>query len=225
MSIIDAAYQLRQVLHVELDAIIPGFRQNRWFSGRLWGGGAPRHLLSVRELDRQPFGQSDLTLDVFSLVGLQPLYRALLWPPRHRRELAVEVQPHRPFGPQARGRDRDISPHSAPKSLQRHFVHKQFLSLSTVSVPHSPLSPWSKYSQILAKLSPFEPFGLLCRVKLHPGLGITSISGPFLTSCGTKDKTEPLTEMPVRSPIVDSVQCHLWSFPPPPGILVRFVFI
>lgn len=150
----DVTYQLRQVLHVELDAIVPGFHWNGWFSGRLRGGGAPRHLLSDGELDRQLFGQSNLTLDVFGLVGLQPLHRALLRSPRHGRELAVEVQPHRPFGTQARGRGRDICPHRVPKSLQRHSVHKQFLSLSAVSVPHPPPSTLEQIFSGSGEVSP-----------------------------------------------------------------------
>lgn len=137
----DVADQIGQVLHVELDTLCPGFGWRGWLPGGLQGAdGAPRRLLSIWGSNRQLFGQSHLALDVFSLVSLQPLHRALLRSPRRRWKLAVEVQPHWPFGPQARGRGRDIRPRRAPKSLRGHFVHERFLSLSAVSVPHSPAS-------------------------------------------------------------------------------------
>lgn len=96
----DVTDQIGQVLHVELDVVLLGFRRRGWLPGGLQGAdGTPRRLLSIWGSDWQLFGQSHLTLDIFSLVSLQPLHRALLWPPRRRWKLAVEVQPHWPFGP------------------------------------------------------------------------------------------------------------------------------
>lgn len=134
----DVTDQIGQVLHVQLDALLPGLRRcGRLPSGLQGADGAPHRLLSICGSDRQLFRQSHLALDIFCLVSLQPLHRALLWSSRGRWKLALEVQPHWPFGPQAGGCGGDIRPCRAPMSLQGHFVHKWFLSLSAVSVPHS----------------------------------------------------------------------------------------
>ena len=124
-SIVHTADQVAQVLQVELDSLwlclglqLPGGAQSR--------AGVQQRLPLLGRPHRLLFGKSHLTLDIFSLVCLQPLHRTLLRSACCCPQLPVEVWSHRTLGPQAWWRGSHRSPRRLPRrvleSLQRHFV-------------------------------------------------------------------------------------------------------
>lgn len=100
--IIHITDQISQVLYVEPDPLRLCFRWGCRLPGGLQSSGRVRQrFVGVRRPDRQLFRESHLTLDIFSLVCLQPLHRTLFWSACRCPDLPGEVRPQWAFWSQA----------------------------------------------------------------------------------------------------------------------------